>query len=79
MLIELTVYAFVAIFVAIVVLGHVLLAAAILQCARDDLTRGRRTIREIRRKALRLLTRLLTRSVRAASAHRAVVDGALNQ
>jgi putative ABC transport system substrate-binding protein len=42
MLIELTIYAFVATFVAIVVLGHVLLAAAIIQCAREDLRGGRR-------------------------------------
>ena len=37
---ELMMYAFVATFVAIVVLGHVLLAAAIIQCARDVVTRS---------------------------------------
>jgi hypothetical protein len=42
MLIELVMYALVATFVAIVVLGHVLLAAAIIQCVREDLTGGRR-------------------------------------
>jgi hypothetical protein len=42
MLIELTMYALVATFVAVVVLGHVLLAAAIIKCAREDLTGGRR-------------------------------------
>ena len=42
MLIELIMYALVATFVAVVVLGHVLLAAAIIQCAREDLTGGRR-------------------------------------
>jgi hypothetical protein len=42
MLIELIMYALVATFVAVVVLGHVLLAAAIIRCAREDLTGGRR-------------------------------------
>jgi hypothetical protein len=42
MLIELIMYALVATFVAIVVLGHVLLAAAIIRCLREDLTGGRR-------------------------------------
>jgi hypothetical protein len=42
MLIELIMYALVATFVAVVVLGHVLLAAAIIKCAREDLTGGRR-------------------------------------
>ena len=43
MLIELVMYALVATFVAIVVLGHVLLAAAMIRCAREDLAGGRRT------------------------------------
>jgi hypothetical protein len=43
MLIELVMYALVATFVAIVVLGHVLLAAAMIRCAREDLANGRRT------------------------------------
>jgi ABC-type uncharacterized transport system substrate-binding protein len=64
-LIELAVYAFVATFVAIVVLGHVLLAAAIIQCARDDLTRGRRIYGRCSALALRPFTRLLTRSTRS--------------
>ena len=50
LLIELAFYAFVATFVAIVVLGHVLLAAAIIQCASDDLSRRATDMREIQRK-----------------------------
>jgi hypothetical protein len=42
MLVELIMFALVAAFVAICVLGHVLLAAAIVQCVREDLTGGRR-------------------------------------
>jgi hypothetical protein len=41
MLVELIMYALVATFVAVVVLGHMLLAAAIIKCAREDLTGGR--------------------------------------
>jgi hypothetical protein len=41
-LVELIMYALVATFVAVVVLGHVLLAAAIIKCAREDLTGRRR-------------------------------------
>ena len=65
LLIELAVYAFVATFVAIVVLGHVVLAAAIIQCARDDLSRGRRICGRYSANALRPFTRLLTRSNRS--------------
>ena len=65
LLIELAVYAFVATFVSIVVLGHVLLAAAIIQCARDDLSRGRRICGRYSAHALRHFTRLLTRSTRS--------------
>ena len=42
MLVELIMFALVAAFVAICVLGHVLLAAAIVQCVREDLSGGRR-------------------------------------
>jgi hypothetical protein len=48
MLIELIMYALVATFVAVVVLGHVLLAAAIIKCAREDLTGGRRMVADRR-------------------------------
>ena len=65
MLNELILYAFVATFIAIVVLGHVLLAAAIIQCARDDLTGGRQIYVRYSAQALRPFTRLLTRSTRS--------------
>jgi hypothetical protein len=65
LLIELAVYAFVATFVAIVVLGHVLLAAAIIQYARDDLIRGRQICGRYSAHTLRHFTRLLTRSSRS--------------
>jgi hypothetical protein len=42
MLIELIMFALIAAFVAIAALGHVLLAAAIVRCVRQDLTGGRR-------------------------------------
>jgi hypothetical protein len=49
MLVELIMFALVAAFVAICVLGHVLLAAAIVQCVREDLTGGRRDRRADRK------------------------------
>ncbi len=41
MFVELIAFALMAAFVGIVVLGHVVLAAAIIQCVREDLTGGR--------------------------------------
>jgi len=65
MLNELILYAFVATFIAIVVLGHVLLAVAIIQCARDNLTGGRQIYVRYSAQARRPFNRLLTRSTRS--------------
>ena len=41
MLVELIGFALVASFIAVVVLGHMLLASAIIRCAREDLAAGK--------------------------------------
>jgi len=71
MLNELILYAFVATFIAIVVLGHVLLAAAIIQCARDDLIRGRQICGRYSARALRHYGLLLRRWLLAGWPYRA--------
>jgi len=53
MLIELIMFALIAAFVAIAALGHVLLAAAIVRCVRQDLTGGRRRMTRTARRGQR--------------------------
>jgi len=70
MIVELIMYLMVASFIALVILGHVLLASAIVQCVREDRTGGRRRARPARVPTigLRPFKALVTHYVRAADA-----------